>query len=307
MRKLLRIAAMSLAVSCACNVTANAATEARGIGVPVATFGVCLPRRLSLRRRHCADRFHPRLLATVLGRWHARGLGWFVDAVSVGSVHRIDPDRGTVTTVSAMNNANTVSFDPAGALWAGWKDTPLASVPTSPLAACMTHVVSGDDVVATMVAFTPANGAFYTTGGELESGNFGRINMATFTTQRLLAAANATGAVFDPFSGHLIVAGLGRAKQIAPGNPTVVLSSRDDSASGEIYLVLQADGRGHLFGTRFGPQARLVLIDYSATGLVGAASSVIVSVPIPGITNLLGEAGVDANSIFKDGFEAPPP
>jgi len=251
----------------------------------------------------------PRLLVTVPSGAGTRvGPDGFVYVVSVGNVHRIDPDRGTVTSVSAMNNANTVSFDPAGGvLWAGWKDTPLASVPTSPLAAGTTHVVSGDDVVATMVAFTPANGAFYTTGGELESGNFGRINMATFTTQRLLSAANATGAVFDAFSGHLIVAGLGRARQIAPGNPTIVLSSRDDSGSGENYLVLQADGRGHLLGTRFGPQARLVLIDYSASGLIGAANSVIVSVPIPGITNLSGEAGVDANSIFKDGFEAAPP
>ena len=229
----------------------------------------------------------------------------FVYVVAVGNVYRVDPDNGTFSSVSAMNNANTVSFDPTGGLlWAGWKDTPLSSVPTNPLANGTTHAVSGDDSVATTVAFTPANGAFYTTGGELESGNFGRINMSTFTTQRLLGNAQATGAIYDSFSGHLIVAGLGRAKQIAPANPSVVLSSRDDSGgSGENYLVLQADGRGHLFGTRFGPAARLVMIDYSASGLIGAVDTVMLSVPMPGISSLSGEAAVDVHSIFNNGFE----
>jgi hypothetical protein len=249
----------------------------------------------------------PNLITTLSGGGGVRlGADDQVYVVSIGNVSRVNPDNGTVTSVSATNNANTVSFDPDGlTLWAGWKDTPLASVPISPLASGTTHVVSGDDNVASTVVFTPAHGTFYTTGGELESGNFGRIDMDTFVTQRLLGNAHATGAIYDPFSGHLIVTGLGRAKQIAPANPASVLSSRDDSASGENYLVLQPDGRGHLFGTRFGPAARLVMIDYSASGLIGGAGSVMLSVPIPGIdAGLSGEAAVDANSIFKSGFEA---
>ncbi len=232
-----------------------------------------------------------------------------VYVVGTGNVSRVNVDSGAFTSVSATNNSNTLSFDPDGTkLWAGWKAAPLASVPIAPLVNGTTHSVSGDDNFATAVAFTPANGAFYTTGGEFESGNFGRIDMTSFSTQRMLSNVHATGAVYDAFSGHLIVAGLGRAKQIDPANPATVLSSRDDSPGGENYLVLQADGRGHLFGTRFGPSARLLMIDYSASGLIGGAGSVIVSVEIPGISaGLSGEAAVDAESIFRNGFEGTDP
>jgi len=227
--------------------------------------------------------------------------------VGQGHVHRVDPRAGTFVSANAGNNANTVSFDPDGSrLWAGWKDTPLASVPIAPLSAGTTHLVSGDDAVATMVAFTPSHGAFYTTGGELENGNFGRIDMIGFVTQRTQTAAFATGVVYDSFSGHLIVAGVGRARQIAPGNPAVVLSSREDSPAGDNYLVLQADGRGHLFGTRTGGSAQLVMIDYSASGLIGAVDTVRLSVPIPSLVGLSGEAGVDRHAIFMDDFEAAP-
>jgi hypothetical protein len=247
----------------------------------------------------------PQLLATLpRGGGVRMGSDGYVYVVGAGGVHRVDPGNGSFTSVSAMNNANTVSFDPGGALlWAGWKDTAVSSVPIDPLADGTPHAVSGDDSIATAVAFTPDHGVFYTTGGEFESGNFGRIDLATFVTLRLHSDAQATGAIHDTFSGDLIVAGLGQAKQIAPGNPSAIKASRNDSAGGENYLNLQADGRGHLFGTRSGAEARLVMIDYSASGLIDAADTVMLSIPIAGISNLSGEVAVDIHVLFNDGFE----
>jgi hypothetical protein len=252
----------------------------------------------------------PQRLATLLqvGGGLRLGPDHFVYVVGGGEVYRVDPDNGAYTHVNSGNNANIGSFDPSGnLLWAGWQNSTLSSVPIDPLATGSPHAMSGDDSIVTTVAFSPANGVFYTTGADFDSGNFGRVDMTTFVTQRLLSNARATGVIYDGFSGHLIVAGVGRAKQIAPANPSVVLSSRDDSVAGENYLMLQADGRGHLFGTRFGPAARLVMIDYSASGLIGAADTVMLSVPLPGLTGLSGEAAVDPNSIFKNGFETPVP
>jgi hypothetical protein len=247
----------------------------------------------------------PQLLATLpRGGGVRMGSDGYVYVVGAGGVHRVDPGDGSFISVSALNNANTVSFDPDGTrLWAGWKDTALSSVPIDPLADGTPHAISGDDSIATAVAFTPDHGVFYTTGGEFESGNFGRINLTTFVTQRLHGNAQATGAIHDAFSGDLIVAGLGQAKQIAPGNPSTFKSSRDDNASGENYLNLQPDGHGHLFGTRSGAEARLVMVDYSVSGLIGAAGTVMLSVPIAGISNLSGEVAVDIHALFNDGFE----
>jgi hypothetical protein len=250
----------------------------------------------------------PELIATLpRGGGATLGPDGLVYVAGVGTVRRIDPDTGVVASVNAMNNGNTVMFDPVDdLLWTGWKDSPLSSLPWRPLGNGTPHVVSGDDAGLTSIAFTPDDGVFYGSGGELENGNFGRVDLATFTSQRLIAATWATGVVYDGFSGHLIAAGVGRATQIAPDDPSVVVSSRDDSLVGENYLWLAADGRGHLFGTRTGAAARLVMIDYSASGRIGAADSVMLSVPLPAIGLLSGAAAVDVVALFRNGFETRP-
>jgi hypothetical protein len=147
---------------------------------------------------------------------------------------------------------------------------------------------------------------FYSTGGT-SAGDFGRIDLNTFTTTRLVAATNATGLIYDTFSKSLILSALGHATQRNPASPLVVVSARDDSGAGENYLLLRPDGVGHLFGSRFGGSGsnpnggRLVLIDYSATGLIGDASTIFVSAPI--VDGLSGGVAVDT-AIFADGFQA---
>lgn len=222
------------------------------------------------------------------------------------NVYKVNFTTGDFTTVSASNNGNTVSLDPSGtSVWIGWTDTSPSQVPLNPFANGTPHSVAGDDAAITSLAFTPGNGVYYSNGGE-GVGNFGRIDLVTFTTTRLIASTFASTVHYDRFSRSLVMAAGGQAIQVDPADPTVVLSSRDDSAAGENYLMLRPDGRGHLLGTRWGggggnpSGGRLVLVDYSATGLIGDPSSIIASAPI--VDGLSGGVAVDT-SIFADGFE----
>jgi hypothetical protein len=216
------------------------------------------------------------------------------------NVYKVNSTTGTFTTVSSGNNGNAVSLDPSGAsVWIGWTDTSPSQVPLNPFANGTPHSVSGNDSTVTSLAFTPGNGVFYSNGG-VGLGNFGSINLTNFTTVRLMASTYAENVHYDKFSRSLILAGTGRAIQVDPANPATPISTRDDTALGENYLMLRPDGRGHLFGTRYGGGDRLVLVDYSATGLIGDASTIIVSTVL--VNGLSGGVAVDT-SILADGFE----
>jgi hypothetical protein len=216
------------------------------------------------------------------------------------NVYKVNTATGDFATVSASNNGNTVSLDPSGtSVWIGWTDTSPSQVPLDPFGNGTPHSLSGDDSSITAFAFTPANGVYYSNGGE-GLGNFGKVDMTTFTTTRLLASTFADAVQYDRFSRSLILAGFGHAIQVDPAAPTTTLSTRDDTAGGENYLMLRPDGRGHLFGTRYGGGDRLVIVDYSETGLIGDPSSIIVSTPL--VDGLSGGVAVDT-SILADGFE----
>ena len=219
-----------------------------------------------------------------------------------GSVSRVKLPTGIATTASPHNNANTIAVDPSGSMaWAGWKDTSLSSLPLQPFGDGTPHSVHGDDGVATEIAFTPANGVFYTTGGEDRNGNVGGIDLNTFTTTRHLSNTEATGIHYDPFSATLIFAAFGKAHQIDPANPGVVLSSRNDSTTGDSYIDLAPDGMGHLLGTwSNATSSTLVLIDYSASGRLGDVSTLHFSTPI-GVRNATDV--VNDPLLFADGFE----
>lgn len=219
------------------------------------------------------------------------------------NVYEVNLVTGAFTTANSSNNGNTVSLDPSGAsVWIGWTDTSPSQVPLNPFGNGTPHSVSGDDGTITSLAFTPTNGVFYSNGGT-GTGNFGSIDMTTFTSTRLLAATFADTVHYDRFSRSLILAGAGHAIQVNPAAPTTPISTRDDTGAGENYLMLRPDGRGHLFGTRYGGGDRLVLVDYSATGLIGDPSSIIVSTLL--VDGLSGGVAVDT-SILADGFEVRP-
>jgi len=221
------------------------------------------------------------------------------------NVYKVNPDTGAFTTVSASNNGNTVSLDPSGAsVWIGWTDTSPSQVPLFPFSNGTPHSVSGGDATITSLAFTPSNGVYYSNGGD-SGGNFGRIDLGTFTTTRLIPSL-ADNVHYDAFSRSLILVAGGHAIQLDAAASTS-LGSRNDSAAGENYLMLRPDGRGHLFGTRWGgggsnpTGGRLVLVDYSETGSLSTA--IIVSAAI--VDGLSGGVAVDT-SILADSFESRP-
>lgn len=263
------------------------------------------------RVRYTYDGEHPPVLgapervATLPRGGGARGLrDGRVAVVGAGIFSVYDPRDGSVATVGTMTNANALQVSPDGSrMWTGWKDTVLSDVPLAPLAPGTPRALTGDDLVATMLAFTPNDGVFYTTGGEFAEGNFGRIDLAAFATTRIATGVFATGVVYDRYSDTLITAGVGRATQRAPSAPAVVLSNRDDTATGENYLILEPTGDGIAFGTRYGSEFRLVFIDYAAEGRIGAPSTRFYSLPVPGITNSSGGLALDLDLMHWNGFE----
>jgi hypothetical protein len=233
--------------------------------------------------------------------------GDLVVAGQGSSVYKVDTGDGTYVTSSTGNNGNTIALDPSGqSVWIGWTDTAPSQVPLRPFGPGTPHSVSGDDFTISHFAFTPSNGVFYANGGESNLGSVGTIDMSTFVTTRIFSSVPATSIFYDPYSRSLIFVAFGKATQVDPANPTVVLSARDDSALGENYLVLRPDGRGHLFGTRWGVSGanggRLVLVDYSQSGLIGDASTIMVSAPMA--DGLSGGVAVDT-SLLANGFDLP--
>ena len=102
----------------------------------------------------------------------------------------------------------------------------------------------------------------------------------------------------------LLIAGLGRARLVDPVAPGVIASQRDDSGAGENYLSLTPTGRGHALGTLCClNEARLVLVDYSASGDLSSVQTLIASVTVPGLSMLSGEAAFDSDRMFDGGFE----
>jgi hypothetical protein len=225
-----------------------------------------------------------------------------VYVTGAGLVMKVDPYRGTFEQALSGNNANVCAANPGrDTLYCGWTDA-LSLVPLAPFGPGNAIGTTGDDTLLTQVAFTPAHGAFYSTGEIVISGNIGRLILPGLSTQRLHTAISATAVSYDSFGGMLLVAGNGRAHQIDPALPHQIASSRNDQGAGENYLSLTPTGEGHAFGTRLG-EGRIVFLDYSASGLVSAPSTRLISMPIPGLGGLSGQIAIDSDRLLADGFE----
>ena len=302
MRFCLRFAAVSWFL--AVNVVATAATPSRG-SVYLSTIAGTL-----YRVNYYYDTVNLSVSVPLPVETGGRGGGTLllpdhrIVFVGAGNVVLVDPIAHTVQAASSGNNANTAALDPSGTrIWVGWQGATLSEVPLAPFGAGTPHAISGAEAALTTIAFTPANGVFYATGGATGSGNFGRIALDTFVTTNLCIACDATTVVYDSFTASLLVAGVGHVSQRDPAAPGNVLSVRDDSAT-QNYLQLTPTGDGHAIGTLYGTTAALVFVDYSEKGLIGDATSTLISVPLPTITDLSGAAVYDADVITIDGFES---
>src|SRR5438094_8793965 len=84
----------------------------------------------------------------------------------------------------------------------------LSSVPLSPFSDGTVHTLAGDDTTVTQIAFDGAGNAYYTSSNSLGTGNFGTINLTTFTTSRKMENVPAAhGMAFDADTGTLVLSG----------------------------------------------------------------------------------------------------
>jgi hypothetical protein len=197
-----------------------------------------------------------------------------------GAVYQINPvTKEFQGTTSGVNN-NVTSIDPAKTtLYVGWKDTPLATVGTgADFGTGTPHPISGDDTVASGLAFLPDGSVWYTTGGEDRLGNVGTIDLTTYTTTRKLLSISATTITYDPFTGDIFTAGIDGIAQIDPVTGTVVSTWTNPQGQGQFIQNLAATGTGHLVA--FDSSNLLRLWDFSAgSKLIGAADTVVASAP----------------------------
>jgi hypothetical protein len=123
-------------------------------------------------------------------------------------------------------------------------------------------------------AYDKAGTAYYTNGGGGGYGNFGIVDLSTFTTKRFFTNLPAAhGIIYDPLTGDLIIVGSSHVTQIDPTTMKVV-SDRDFSSMGISSLDQGAvDGKGHLYVAD--NRGQLLFVDYSKTGLIGDPSDFV--------------------------------
>lgn len=197
-----------------------------------------------------------------------------------GAMYIIDPGNGTYVSASTGVNNNVTSIDPmAATVWAGWKDTSLASHTVgAPAGSWTTRSLSGSDGVATGLAWVPIGGGnytvWYTTGGENVTGNVGTVDLTTGVTTRYLSGVSATNITYDSFTNTLFAAGINGIVQINPTTHAIVSSWTNPLGNGNYYIQqLSATGSGQLLA--FNSDGNLLIWDMSTgNGLIGDVSTV---------------------------------
>lgn len=184
------------------------------------------------------------------------------------AVHKVDPGTGFFTTVTAGGTASYhVMLDPTGTqVYSAGIPGSLATIPLGPFAAGTAHTLSGDDLAITTIAFDTTGKAYYTASGSSGVGNFGTIDLTTYTTTRTMASVDAAhGMSFDAYTGKLVLFGSSHISQIALSDLTTLYS--DFVSVGENFDQGSVDGKGHIFAaSNFG---NLLFMDYGASGKVG--------------------------------------
>jgi hypothetical protein len=190
-----------------------------------------------------------------------------------GKILKLSPDGKRSQTVTSGTDSFHLAVDPDGKrLWVGGLPAVLAEVSLAPLRDGKARQLKGDNTTLTSLAFDTAGRAFYTSSDPRSPGDFGTINLTTFTTHRLhhnLAAAH--GMTFDKYSGDLFLFGTNHVTQVDPDSGKIVSDKEFKSAAGSTpYRFDQgtADGRGHLFVAET-DHSRMVFVDFSVTGKVG--------------------------------------
>jgi hypothetical protein len=213
-----------------------------------------------------------------------------VGGQGTNNVFQVNPTTGTFTSASAAANSFHLALDPSGqSVWTSSFEGSLVNVPLNPFGSAPTvHTLSGGDTGITTLAFVPGVANFYVNGNPNNGGNFGTINLSTFTTTRILTGLNGGhGMFYDSFTGDLILGGGGRIVQIDPTNPSVILSAL--TIGGSIDQ-LSVDGKGHLFAAD--ADGGLIFVDYAASKLVGTPTFSSETSGFPNIDDLAPLSGL---------------
>jgi hypothetical protein len=198
------------------------------------------------------------------------------------AVFKVNPTNGSFTTLSAGNtSAFHMMATPDGhILSSGIPGTPAVYPGNLSSGGVALRFTGGTDQFVDTISFDSQGHAFYTSSGGGGNGAFGRITLDltnhTYSTQRLIDPLPAAhGMAFDPFTNDLILFGGNHITQI---NPTTGSILSDLTLSlGSSFDQGTVDGKGHIFAANNGGD--LAFIDYSATGLVGAASNLTPGAP----------------------------
>lgn len=204
-----------------------------------------------------------------------------VGGQSTGSIYQVNPAGGNqYTTLNAGMNAYEITVDPSGNyVWGGGSEGPtntITKVPLNPTGGTPTVTqVTGSNTSVTHITFAPnlAPGtAYYTSGTNGGSGNFGTIDLATGVTTAILSNVSyAHGMVYDPFSGDLFVGGGNEIAQINPLTDAVVASI---TLGGSVQLDQGAvDGNGNLFWAD--NNGNMIYINYAASNKMLSASDYV--------------------------------
>jgi hypothetical protein len=179
------------------------------------------------------------------------------------------------TTLFTFNNAGSIAALPvvAGVLQPG-----------------TVSAISGPDKNVSDLFWSSTNQVFYLTGNEGTTGDLGVFNIATHTTSAPLFTniPTAQEAIFDPFTGLIILFGDGQVDTYNPatnalGAPVLLPgATAGTTCGGGPTGQLDAgtvDGAGHAYVAGCG---NLYYIDYSSTHDILSLSNIRESVPVAG-------------------------
>ncbi len=203
-----------------------------------------------------------------------------------GPVTEVNPITGQTQTVSGGPGGDHLALDPSGQdVWSSPQPGELEEIPIDPLSTPIGTPLTGDAPQITAIAFDAAGNAYYTSSGPGGYGDFGTINLTTFTTKRYFSDLPAAhGIMFDPFTGDIIIVGSSDVTQIDPTTMTIV-GTRDFSSFGDSQFDQGAvDGQGHLYVAD--NNGHLLFVDYSQTGNIADTSDIVAS---PYLANYLDD------------------
>ena len=224
-----------------------------------------------------------------------------VGGQNTGDVYDVNPSAGPTQTPTATPagtpTAYMIGLSPSGSVaYVGGvgdnSNREIGVVGLTPTVHTIGTInVIGPDPNVDAIVFDQGQ-AFYTSSVPDGYGDFGSIDLNTgVETQLLTHVPFAHGAVFDPLTGDLILTGTAYDASngqnfseiaqidpfVAPGAMVVSARQVDLGNGGFDTLDLPwVDGEGHVFAAA--NDGQLVFVDYSQTGLVGAAGDVVQTV-----------------------------